>query len=98
MQYAQPTSTSLPQAGHFSSPSGGWPQWGQKLILRAPGNEPPQYGQRRGGALSGVSASSKAGTARGPGGGDDITGASEPDTGGGMGFSDVQLTGSSSSS
>src|SRR5258708_36877913 len=98
MQYAQPTSTSLPQAGHFNSPSGGWPQCGQKLILRAPGNEPPQYGHRLGGALSGDSASSKAGTARGAGGGTGTTGASEPETGGGMGFSEVQLTGSSSSS
>src|SRR5258708_24366442 len=98
MQYAQPTSTSLPQAGHFNSPSGGWPQCGQKLILRAPGNEPPQYGHRLGGALSGDSASSKAGTARGAGGGTGTTGASEPETGGGMGFSEGQLTGSSSSS
>ena len=28
-QYAHPTSTALPQAGHLRSPAAGWPQWGQ---------------------------------------------------------------------
>src|SRR6266480_6659095 len=44
MQHAHPTSTSLPQAGHFKSPPpGGWPQWGQNFTLRLPGRTPPQY-------------------------------------------------------
>src|SRR3989442_10633851 len=43
-QYAQPTSTSLPQAGHLSSPEGGCPQCGQKFTLWCAGSTPPQYG------------------------------------------------------
>ena len=41
-QYAQPTSTSLPQAGHLSSPEGGCPQCGQKFTLWCVGSTPPQ--------------------------------------------------------
>ena len=42
-QYAQPTSSSLLQPGHFSSPSRGCPQCGQKRASRFAGNTPPQY-------------------------------------------------------
>ena len=92
MQYAQPTSTSLPHAGHFNSPRGGWPQWGQKLTLRFVGSEPPQYAHCvEVAASSSDSASSNAGSASG---GEDR----RLSPSGGIGFSDVQLIGSSSSS
>src|SRR2546428_575084 len=73
-QYAQPTSTSLPQAGHFGSPQGGCPQTGQKFTLRGPGGTPPPKGHTPGGPASprtsraqwGVAVSPSAGPRRHP--------------------------------
>src|SRR3989442_5725063 len=60
-QYAQPTSTSLPQAGHLSSPEGGCPQGGQKINLWCVGSTPPQEGDCRGGAPSACPPGAKGG-------------------------------------
>src|SRR2546421_10470469 len=43
-QYAQPTSTSAPHAGHFSSPSGGFPPRRAKVTLPAARRPPPPDG------------------------------------------------------
>src|SRR3989442_8298343 len=43
-QYAQPTSTSLPQAGDLGSPGGGCPHWGEKFNVWCWGRTPPENG------------------------------------------------------